>query len=64
MLEITGESEMTQDQLNAAHEVVMDKIQMYASGLIMLSELQDALKNIKLGDVGGLVDPATGLRYP
>jgi len=55
---------MTQDQLNAAHAVVMDKIQQYADGLLMLSELQDALKNLKLGAVFGLIDPATGLRYP
>jgi hypothetical protein len=55
---------MTQSNLQALHNYTMTKIQQYASGLIMLSELQEALKAIKLGDVGGLVDPATGLRYP
>jgi hypothetical protein len=55
---------MTQSKLQALHNYTMTKIQQYADGLIMLSELQEALKAIKLGDVGGLIDPATGLRYP
>ncbi len=52
---------MTQAKLQALHNYAMTQIQMYASGLITLHELQESLK---LGDVGGLIDPATGLRYP
>jgi len=55
---------MTQSKLQALHNYAMSQIQMYASGLITLHELQESLKSIKLGDVGGLIDPATGLRYP
>ena len=55
---------MTQSKLQALHNYTMSQIQMYASGLITLHELQESLKSIKLGDVGGLIDPATGLRYP
>jgi hypothetical protein len=55
---------MTQATLQAFHNYVMTQIQMYASGLITLHDLQEALKALKLGDVGGLIDPATGLRYP
>jgi hypothetical protein len=55
---------MTQAKLQALHNYAMTQIQLYASGLITLVELQNALKSIKLGDVGGLVDPATGLRFP
>lgn len=55
---------MTQEKLQALHNYTMTQIQMYASGLITLHELQNALKAIKLGDTGGLIDPATGLRYP
>jgi hypothetical protein len=55
---------MTQANLQALHNYAMTQIQLYASGLITLVELRDAIKQIKIGDVGGLVDPATGLRFP
>jgi hypothetical protein len=55
---------MNQAKLQALHIYAMEQIQLYASGLITLVELQNAIKAIKLGDLGGLVDPATGLRFP
>jgi hypothetical protein len=56
---------MDQIDLAIAHDHAMDKIQMYASGLITLLELQNALADMRLNfeKVVGLIDPATGLRY-
>jgi hypothetical protein len=55
---------MNQDKLQALHNYAMTQIQLYASGIITLLELQNAIKSIKLGDLKGLTDPATGLRFP
>lgn len=55
---------MNQDKLQALHNYTMTQIQLYASGIITLLELQNAIKSIKLGDLKGLTDPATGLRFP
>lgn len=57
----------TQVELNALHENAMDIIQLYASGLCTLQELKRAIGKIKLSqtdDLTGLIDPATGLRFP
>jgi hypothetical protein len=56
---------LRQVDLVIMHDEAMDKIQMYASGLITLLELQRALSGFDLtyDKVFGLVDPASGLRY-
>jgi hypothetical protein len=56
---------LRQVDLVIMHDEAMDKIQMYASGLITLLELQHALSsfNLTFDKVFGLVDPASGLRY-
>ncbi len=56
---------LKQVDLVIMHDEAMDKIQMYASGLITLLELRDALAAMSLNfeKVVGLIDPATGLRY-
>jgi hypothetical protein len=55
----------SQADLYIMHDEAMDKIQMYASGLITLLELQRAISgfNLTFDKVFGLIDPATGLRY-
>jgi hypothetical protein len=55
---------MTQPELNFEHQCILQVIQMYASGLITLPELIKATNEIKLENVSGLIDPATGLRLP
>ena len=55
---------MNQAKFQALHNHAMYQIQLYTSGLITLQELQAFIKAIKLGDLKGLTDPATGLRYP
>ena len=54
-----------QSDLYIMHDEAMDKIQMYASGLITLLELQRffAGLNLTFDNVFGLIDPASGLRY-
>jgi hypothetical protein len=54
-----------QSDLYIMHDEAMDKIQMYASGLITLLELQRffAGLNLTFDKVFGLIDPASGLRY-
>lgn len=56
---------MTQSELLIAHDFAMDKVQMYASGLITLLELQRDLSSLRLtfDKVFNLIDPASGLRY-
>jgi hypothetical protein len=56
---------MDQTDLHIMHDEAMDKIQMYASGLITLLELRSALASMPIDfeKVSGLYDPATGLRY-
>jgi hypothetical protein len=56
---------LDQVDLIIMHDEAMDKIQMYASGLITLLELQRAVSgfNLTFDKVFGLVDPASGLRY-
>lgn len=55
---------MKQSDLQVMHNFTMTKIQLYASGLITLLELQEAIKSLKIGDMKGLTDPATGLQFP
>ena len=56
---------LRQVDLVIMHDEAMDKVQMYASGLITLLELRNALAAMSLNfeQVVGLIDPATGLRY-
>jgi hypothetical protein len=56
---------MNQTDLHIMHDEAMDKVQMYASGLITLLELRIALAEMPLTfeKVVGLIDPSTGLRY-
>lgn len=58
---------MTQNQMQTLHNMAMDQIQMYASGLITLPELTQAIseigKAVKVRDIVGLIDPSSGLRF-
>ena len=60
---------MKQSNLDAVHQVIVDTVQMWASGLTTDNELCDALHGIHLSftqyrnDMSGLIDPNTGLRY-
>lgn len=52
------------ERLEVLHDAAMTLIQMYASGLITLRELTNGMTKLgaEIGDVSGLIDPATGLR--
>ena len=58
---------MTQNQMQTLHNMAMDQIQMYASGLITLPELTQSISEIgqavKVRDFMGLIDPMSGLRF-
>jgi len=60
---------MTQEQYNQAHIDAMQAINMYASGLILLHELQRLIADIDAPipnpteKMQYLVDPATGLSF-
>jgi hypothetical protein len=58
---------MTQNQLQTLHNMAMDQIQMYVSGLITLPELTQSIseigKAVKVRDFMGLIDPMSGLRF-
>jgi len=51
-------------RLEILHDAAMSLLQMYASGLITLPELTESMTKLgtNIGDVTGLIDPATGLR--
>lgn len=55
---------MTQDKLNSLHNAAWEKIQQYADGLICLHEFTAYIVDVhkEIGDVHGLIDPATGLK--
>lgn len=55
---------MTQKEYDNAHGYTMMLIEQYYNGLITLMEFKNALDRFSIGDVTGLVDTATGLRYP
>jgi hypothetical protein len=60
---------MQQSNLDAVHQVIVEAVQMWASGLTTDNELCEALHGIHLGFAGHrnnmseLIDPNTGLRY-
>ena len=58
---------MTQNQMQTLHNMAMDQIQMYASGLITLPELTKSIGEIGqavyVRDFMGLIDPMSGLRF-
>ena len=54
---------MTQKEYDDAHGYTMMLIEQYCSGVLTLTELKNALDKLIIGDVKGLLDPATGLRY-
>lgn len=58
---------MTQNQMQTLHNMAMDTIQMYASGLITLPELTKSIGEIgqavKVRNIVGLIDPMSGLRF-
>jgi hypothetical protein len=58
---------MTQNQMQTLHNMAMDQIQMYASGLITLPELTRSISEIgqavKVRNIVGLIDPMSGLRF-
>ena len=60
---------MQQSNLDAVHQVIVDAVQMWVSGLTTDNELCEALHGIHLGftehrnNMSELIDPNTGLRY-
>jgi hypothetical protein len=58
---------MTQNQMQTLHNMAMERIQLYASGLITLPELAQAIGEIgqavKVRNIVGLIDPSSGLRF-
>ena len=62
--------EQKQNLLEALHNRSMEHLQMYASGLITLIELANAIKELdsvftqRIGTMTGLLCPNTGLRFP
>ena len=58
---------MTQNQMQTLHNMAIDQIQMYASGLITLPELTQSISEIgqavKVRNIVGLIDPMSGLRF-
>lgn len=62
---------LTQGNLEAVHEGMVNAVQMWVSGLITDKEVADHFAKLSanfqtleaLGALKGLLDPATGLRY-
>jgi hypothetical protein len=55
---------MTQEKLKVYHGLATKLAAQYCDGLLTLSELRFELARLELGDLGGLTDPNTGLKYP
>ena len=59
---------MTQEQLTILDAALVNLINQYRDGLTTAIEFMDAVRllrdNIKDADIAGLLDPASGLRYP
>ena len=62
--------EQKQNLLGALHNKSFEHLQMYASGLITLTELMAQIKELdsvfsqRIGTMDGLVCPNTGLSFP
>ena len=62
--------EQKQNLLEALHNKSFEHMQMYASGLLTLTEFASALKELdsvfsqRIGTMTGLLCPNTGLRFP
>jgi hypothetical protein len=62
--------EQKQNLLEALHNRSIEHLQMYASGLITLTEFAQAIKELesvftqRIGTMTGLLCPNTGLRFP
>jgi hypothetical protein len=62
--------EQKQNLLEALHNRSIEHMQMYASGLITLTEFANALKELdsvfsqRIGTMTGLLCPNTGLHFP
>lgn len=58
---------VTQEHLEAVHNSIRDKTQLWVSGLITDLEYANALSLVSIEfakyEIAGLLDPATGLRY-
>jgi hypothetical protein len=56
---------MTQKDLDSIDGYIKETYTHYYSGLITLVEFKNAIDRIGvIGDVSGLIDPTSGLRYP
>jgi hypothetical protein len=56
---------MTQKELDNINGYISDAIQHYTSGLLTALEFKQVIDRIGvMGDLSGLLDSATGLRYP
>ena len=62
--------EQKQNLLEALHNRSIEHLQMYASGLLTLTEFANAIKELdsvftqRIGSMTGLLCPNTGLRFP
>ena len=58
---------VTQEQLEAVHDGIREKTQLWVDGLITDLEYTSALSLVSIElatyEIAGLIDPATGLRY-
>jgi hypothetical protein len=56
---------MIQQDLNSIDGYIKETVTHYYNGILTLVEFKNAIDRIGvIGDVSGLIDPATGLRYP
>jgi hypothetical protein len=56
---------MTQKDLDSIDGYIKETVTHYYNGLITLVEFKNAIDRIGvIGDVSGLIDPTSGLRYP
>jgi hypothetical protein len=53
-----------QSVLNSYHEYIKSLVIHYESGLLTLVEFKNAMDKMELVSFSGLIDPATGLKYP
>jgi hypothetical protein len=58
---------MTQEQLDALHLRILNSMDQYKQGIIMVDQMLDHFEMLYCsyedGDLDGLIDPATGLKY-
>jgi hypothetical protein len=59
---------MNQQELDAMHGRIMNAVQQYQSGIMMMDEMlgyfEGLFASYEDSDIVGLIDPATGLKYP